>query len=223
MLDKCFIKVQVWKPENMPKGTRECPKEVRNFPKRIQKPSQRPRGAHLGPMFLKDMSWNAQLTAKMRPKVAPWRPAASQTPPKWSPKTLPNQIFEHSLGLFVYGCKFACFFSSFVAEFVCFLKSRPLKFMRPRSVLLTSTCLGMFSKKYQKSLKNPPETHPKSKKHRRKIKKNLKKWIAKGKTSEESQKMGSTCEKTAKSDPTWPQDQKRILPRRDTRDPLSIL
>ena len=50
---------------------RECPKEVRNPPKCIQKLFKRPLGAHLGPMFLKDMSWNAQLTAKMRPKVAP--------------------------------------------------------------------------------------------------------------------------------------------------------
>ena len=74
--------------------------------------------------------------------------------------------------------------------------------MRPRSVLLTSTCLGMFSKKYQKSLKNPPETHPKSKKNRRKIKKNLKKLMAEAKMSAESQKMRKKCEKTAESDPT---------------------
>ena len=83
--------------------------------------------------------------------------------------------------------------------------------MRPRSVLLTSTCLGMFSKKYQKSLKNPPETHPKSKKNRRKIKKNLKKWMAKAKMSAENQKMREKCEKSAKSDPTWPPNQKSIL------------
>ena len=93
--------------------------------------------------------------------------------------------------------------------------------MRPRSILLTSTCLGMFSKTYQKLLKNPPETHPKSMKDRRKIKKNLKKWMAKAKMSAESQKMREKCEKSAKSDPTWPQDQKKSFPRRDTRDPLS--
>merc|ERR1711924_555589 len=39
-----------------------------------------------------------------------------------------------------------------------FLRGRPSKFMRPRSVLLTSTRLGMFRKTYQKSSKNPPET-----------------------------------------------------------------
>ena len=134
---------------------------VQNLPKAIQKPFKRPLGAHLGPMFKKDMIGNTQQAVKMHPKVAPRRPRASQTPPKWSPKTFPNQIFEHSLGLFVYGCKFACFFGSFVAEFVCFLKSRPLKFMRPRSVLLTSTRLGLFRKKIskivEKSSRNPPQ------------------------------------------------------------------
>ena len=94
--------------------------------------------------------------------------------------------------------------------------------MRPRSVLLTSTCLGMFSKKYQKSLKNPPETHPKSKKNRRKIKKNLKKWMAKAKMSAENQKMREKCEKSAKSDPTWPQDQKKPL-LDGIRETLSLL
>ena len=93
--------------------------------------------------------------------------------------------------------------------------------MRPRSVLLTSTCLGMFSKNYQKLLKNPPETHPKSMKNRRKIKKNLKKWMAKAKMSAENQKMREQCEKTAKSDPTWPRTKKGFFLRRDTRDPLS--
>ena len=146
MLDQCFIKVQVWRPEKTPKGARECPKEVRNLPKSIQKPSKRPLGAHLGPMFLKDMSWNAQQTVKMRPKVAPRRPRASQTPPKWSPKIFPNQIFQHFLGLFVSGRKFAFLFCSFVAECVCFLKSRPSKFMRPRSFLLTSALFRLFSK-----------------------------------------------------------------------------
>ena len=61
--------------------------------------------------------------------------------------------------------------------------------MRPRSVLLTSTRLGMFRKTYQKSSKNPPETLPKSSKNPRKIKKNLKKSMEKAKMSEERQKM----------------------------------
>ena len=120
------------------------------------------------------MSWNAQQTVKMRPKVAPRRPRASQTPPKWSPKIFPNQFFQHFLGLFVSGRNFAFLFCRFVAECVCFLKSRPLKFMRPRSVLLTSTRSGIFRKKYQKSSKNSPETLPKSNKNQGKIKKNEK-------------------------------------------------
>ena len=221
MLDQCFIKVQVWRPEKTPKGARECPKEVRNLPKWIQKLFKRPLGAHLGPMFLKDMSWNAQLTAKMRPKVAPWRPAASQTPPKWSPKTLPNQIFEHSLGLFVYGCKFACFFGSFVAEFVCFLKSRPLKFMRPRSVLLTSTRSGIF----RKNIKNRRKILPKPSPNRVKIEEKSRKiwkdrwkqprWVRKAKNCVKNAK------KLRKVTQHSPQTKKFFWPRRDTRDPLS--
>ena len=128
-------------------------------------------------------------TVKMRPKVAPRRPRASQTPPKWSPKIFPNQIFQHFLGLFVSGRNFAFLFCSFVAECVCFLKSRPLKFMRPRSVLLTSTRLGLFRKKISKIVENPPETLPKSSKNRGKIKKNLKRSMETAKMSEESQKL----------------------------------
>ena len=141
-------------------------------------------------MLYKDMIWNFQKTTKMDPKVPKREPRVSQTPPKWSPKIFPNQIFQHFLGLFVSGRKFAFLFCSFVAECVCFLKSRLLKFMRPRSVLLTSTRLGLFRKIYQKSSKNPPETLPKSIKNPGKIKKNLKKWMEKAKMSAESQKWG---------------------------------
>ena len=45
--------------------------------------------------------------------------------------------------------------------------------------------------------------------------------MAKAKMSAENQKIREKCEKSAKSDPTWPQDQKQLTPRRDTRDPLS--
>ena len=63
--------------------------------------------------------------------------------------------------------------------------------------------------------------------------------MAEAKMSAESQKMLEKCEKSVKSDPTLPQDQKtksfprgdtrdpkgqdqkKIFPRRDTRDPLS--
>ena len=80
---------------------------------------------------------------------------------------------------------------------------------------------GHVFEKISKMLKNPPETHPKSKKNRRKIKKNQEKWMAKAKMSAENQKMREKCEKSGNSDPTWPQDQKTTAPRRDTRDPLS--
>ena len=45
--------------------------------------------------------------------------------------------------------------------------------------------------------------------------------MEKAKMSEERQKIRKKCETTAKSGPTWPQDQKTTAPRRDTRDPLS--
>ena len=105
------------------------------------------------------------------PKSGPKTLQSFPSPSQMEPKTLPNQIFEQFLRLFFSGRKFASFFCSFVAEFVCFCKSRPLKFMRPRSVSLTSTRFGMFRKKYQKSSKNLPETCPKSRKNQRKIEK----------------------------------------------------
>ena len=62
--------------------------------------------------------------------------------------------------------------------------------MRPRSVLLTSTRLGMFREKYQKSSKNLPETFQKLKKNRGKFEKKKNESMEKAKMSEESQKMG---------------------------------
>ena len=109
-----------------------------------------------------------------------------------------NQIFEQFWRLFFSGRKFASFFCSFVAEFVCFCKSRPLKFMRPRSVSLTSTRFGMFRKKYQKSSKNLLKTCPKSRKNQRKIDKNENKSMEKAKMSEENQKMRYKYEKIRK-------------------------
>ena len=145
------------------------------------------------------MIWNVQQAAKMRPKVATRRSRASQTLPKWSPR--PSQIrflnnFCACFFLVVNSHRFCC---SFVAEFVCFCKSRPLKFMRPRSVLLTSTRFGMLRKKYQKSSKNLPETYPKSRKNQRKIEKNQNKSMEKAKMSEETQKMRYRCEKIRKN------------------------
>ena len=144
------------------------------------------------------MIWNVQQAVKMRPKVAARRSRASQTLSKWSPR--PSQIrFLNNFG----ACFFLVvnshrFFCSFVAEFVCFCKSRPLKFMRPRSVSLTSTRFGMFREKYQKSSKNLLKTCPKSRKNQRKINKNENKSMEKAKMSEENQKMRYRCEKIRK-------------------------
>ena len=144
------------------------------------------------------MIWNVQQAVKMRPKVPPRRSRASQTLPKWSPR--PSQIrFLNNFGAcFFLVVNLHLFFCSFVAEFVCFCKSRPLKFMRPRSVSLTSTRFGMFRKKYQKSSKNLPETCPKSRKNQRKIEKNENKSMEKAKMSEENQKMRYKYEKMRK-------------------------
>ena len=99
-----------------------------------------------------------------------------------------------------------------MVEFVCFCMSRPLKFMRPRSVLLTSTRFGRFRKKYQKSSNNPAETCPKSRKNRRKIEKNQKNLMEKAKMSEENQQMRYKCEKYEKSANLRLQNQKSSFP-----------
>ena len=144
------------------------------------------------------MTWNVQQTINMRPKVAPRHSRASQTLPKLSPRPSQIRFFEQFLRLFFSGREFASSFCTFVAEFVCFCKSRPLKFMRPRSVSLTSTRFGMFRKKYQKSSKNLLKTCPKSRKNQRKIDKNENKSMEKAKMSEENQKMRYKYEKMRK-------------------------
>ena len=138
----------------------------------------------------------------MRPKVAARRSGASQTLPKWSPRPSQIRFLNNFRACFFLVVNSHRFFCSFVAEFVCFCKSRPLKFMRPRSVLLTSTRFGMFRKKYQKSSKNLPETCPKSRKNQRKIDKNDNKSMQKAEMSEENPKMRYKFEKIAKNEPT---------------------
>ena len=167
------------------------------------------------------MIWNVQQAVKMRPKVPPRRSRASQTLPKWSPK--PSQIRSLNIFCVVFFpvVNLHRFFCSFVAEFVCFCKSRPLKFMCPRSVLLTSTRFSMFRKKYQKSSKNLLETCPKSRKNRRKIDKNENKLMEKAKMNEENQKIRYKCEKSANLSQFEAPEPKSFLPRRDTRSPLS--
>ena len=144
------------------------------------------------------MIWNVQQAVKMRPKVPPRRSRAPQTLPKWSPRPSQIRCLNNFLRLFFSGRKFERFFCSFVTEFVCFCKSRPLKFMRPRSVSLTSIRFSIFRKKYQKSSENLLETCPKSRKNQRKIEKNENKSMEKAKMSEENQKMRYKCEKMRK-------------------------
>jgi len=77
------------------------------------------------------------------------------------PKTPPNQIFKRFFGLLFSYCKFASFFAPFSMKFACFFKSRPSKFMRPRSVSWPSTPLRVFRENYQKLLKILPKSSPK--------------------------------------------------------------
>ena len=160
------------------------PRRIQILPKPFQNRSKRLLGAHLGPLFQKDMIWNAQQAVKMRPKMAPRRSRASQTLPKWSPRLSQIRFLNDFCACFFLVVNLHHFICSFVAEFVCFCKSRPLKFMRPRSALLTSIRFGMFRKKYQKSSKNLPETCSKSRKKQKQIEKNENKSMEKAKMSE---------------------------------------
>ena len=135
----------------MPKFSEDASKSSPNppkiDPKAIQEASWSPSWAIVLKRYDLERPTSSQNAHKSGPKTLQSAPSPSQM----EPKTLPNQIFYQFLRLFFSGCKFASFFCSFVAEFVYFCKSRPLKFMRPRSVLLTSTRLGMFRKKYIKN------------------------------------------------------------------------
>ena len=138
------------------------------------------------------------------------------------PKTLPNQIFEQFWRLFFSERKFASFFCSFVAEFVCFCKSRPLKFMRPRSVSLTSTLLGMFWKKLTKIVekfsRNPPQIEQKSRKKWEKSKKNHGKAQDEWGKPKTANKMRKKCEKSPN---VAPRQKKTLLD--GIRETLSLL
>ena len=167
------------------------------FPKSTPNRSKWLLGAYLGPMVLQKLYFEHPKTGQEVPRAPKRRPRPSQTLPKWSPR--PSQIrFLSNFWASLFLVANLHVFCSFVAEFVCFCKSRPLKFMRPRSVLLTSTRFGMFRKKYQKSSKNLLETCPKSRKNQRKIEKNENKSMEKAKMSEENQKMSYKFEKMRK-------------------------
>ena len=123
-------------------------------------------------MVLKRYDLERPTSSQNAPKSGPKTLQSVPNPSQTEPKTLPNQIFEQFLRLFFSGRKFAAFFCSLVAEFVWFCKSRPLKFMRPRSVLLTSTRFGMLRKKVSKIIEKPSrnlsQIEEKSKKNREK-------------------------------------------------------
>ena len=181
----------------MPKFSEDASKSSPNPPK-------------IDPKAIQEASWSPSWTIVLK-RYDLERPTSSQNAPKSAPKTLqsvpnPSQMEPKTQIRFwnnFCACSFLVvnlhrFFCSFVAEFVCFCKSRHLRFMRPRSVLLTSTRFGMFRKKYPKSSKNLLKTCPKSRKNQRKIDKNENKSMEKAKMSEENQKMRYKYEKMRK-------------------------
>ena len=176
----------------MPKFSQDASKFSPNPPKIDPKAIQKTSGSPSWPIVLKSYDLERPTSSQNASKSDPKTLQSVPNPFQMEPETLPNQIFEQS------GRKFASFFCSFVAEFVCFCKSRPLKFMRPRSVSLTSIRFSMFRKKYQKSSKKLLETWPKSRKNPRKIEKNENKSMEKAKMSEENQKMRYKCERMRK-------------------------
>ena len=78
-------------PKPFPNPPKTLPKPSRNHPKATPNPPRRPLGAHVGPMFQKDMILNVQKTANMHPKVSKRRPRVAQTPPKLSSR--PSQTY----------------------------------------------------------------------------------------------------------------------------------
>ena len=182
----------------MPKFSQDASKFSPNPPKIDPKAIQKASWSPSWPIVLKRYDLERPTSSQNAPKSGRKTLQSVPNRSQMEPKTLPNQIFEQFLRLFFSGRKFASFFCSFVAEFVCFCKSRPLKFMRPRSVSLTSIRFSIFRKKYQKSSENLLETCPKSKKNQRKIEKNENKSMEKAKMSEENQKMRYKFEKMRK-------------------------
>jgi len=145
------------------------PNSFPNAPKTVPKPSQS------DPESIQKASWSSSWTNAFQkhdlerpkngqnaPKSGQKTPQSVPTPSQIEPKTLQNQIFKQFFCLFFSDRKFASFFCSFATNFACFLKSRPSKFMRPRSVLLASTRFRFFRKNYQKSSENRPKILPKS-------------------------------------------------------------
>ena len=154
--------------QRRPRVSKRGPKPPKIDSKAIQKASWSPSWTHVFKRYELERPTNSQNAPKSGPKTAQSVPNPSQM----EPQDFPKSDFRVLLGLFVSGRKFAFLFCSFVAECVCFLKSRPLKFMRPRSVLLTSTRFGMFRKKISKIIEKPSrnlaQIEEKSKKNRRK-------------------------------------------------------
>ena len=160
----------------MPKFSEDASKSSPNPPKIDPKAILKASWSPSWPIVLKRYDLERPTSSQNAPKSGPKTLQSVPNPSQMEPKTLPNQIFDQFLRLFFSGRKFASFSCSFVAEFVCFCKSRPSKFMRPRSVLWTSTRFGMFRKKvsknHRKNLPKPPQNRGKIKEKSKKMKTN---------------------------------------------------
>ena len=173
----------------MPKFSQDAsnfsPNPPKIDPRAIQKASWSPSW----PIVLKRYDLERPTSSQNAPKSGRKTLQSVPNPSQMEPQDFPKSDFPALFGFVCFWSQICIFVLQLCGRMCLFLKSRPSKFMRPRSVLLTSTRLCIFSKRYQKSSKNPPETLPKSNKNRGKNKKNLKKTMEKAKTSEQSQKM----------------------------------
>ena len=121
---------------------------------------------------------------------------------KTRPKqALKNQIFKRFFALLFSYCKFLSFFAAFSMKFACFFKSRPSKFMRPRSVSWPSTLFNGFRKNHQKSSKNLPKILPKPSPKPRKMDPKSQQIIKKTQDNLRCAKNAKKMRKSAKNGP----------------------
>ena len=120
-------------PNSSPNPSQTAPKPFQSDPKSIQKASWR-------------ASWTNALTRynfehpKYRqnaPKSGHKEAQSVSNSAQIETKTFPNQIFEQFFVGFFLIINLHRFLINVLANFTCFFKSRPSKFMRPRGVLLT--------------------------------------------------------------------------------------
>ena len=120
-------------PNSSPNPSQTVPKPFQSDPKSIQKASWGPSWTNAFTRYDFESPKKRQNAPKSDHKAAQSVPNPSQI----EPNTFQNQIFGRFFAYFFLIVNLHRFFINFFVTFTCFFKSRPLKFMRPRSVLLT--------------------------------------------------------------------------------------